>query len=86
MSWRVKCAQLSREIRDKADTINQQTFRILSRASTTHDDVLRYTEDEARDNYRRLASLNDQLENLIPTVNRIARGSHATIRSRDVQG
>ncbi len=85
MSWRTKCVELSREIQKKADVLNKETFRILSRASTTYDDTTRFTEDDARDNYRKLASLNDQLDNVIPTVNRIARGSYGLLRSRDVQ-
>jgi hypothetical protein len=85
MSWRAKCVGLSNSVNEKAGRLKKCAEEIAHRADQIRLTITWFTEDDARDNYRRLASLNDQLDNVIPTVNRIARGSHGPLRQRNIQ-
>jgi hypothetical protein len=85
MSWRTKCVGLSNSVNKKAYLLKQCAEEIAHRADQIKMTINIFTEDDARDNYRKLASLNDQLDNVIPTVNRIARGTYGSLRQRNIQ-
>lgn len=71
--WRVKCAKLTQQVKDNSEVLLDLSKMVYGSAESIFQDATFLTEDEARELHNQYASLSDQLDQIVPTINRIAR-------------
>jgi len=71
--WRPKAAKLAESSKLNADVLVDLSKMILRSCTIINDRATKYTPEEARSKHLRLASLRDQLDQVVPIVNRISR-------------
>ena len=71
--WKQKCGRLSNKLKKQHHELTIIMNRFSTQVGYIYTASNQLSEESARAFYPRLASLTDQLEKLIPTLNRIAR-------------
>lgn len=71
--WRPRSAKLAESCKLNADVLVDLANMVLGSCKLINDRATKYTEEEAKDKFKKLASLRDQLDQVVPIVNRISR-------------
>ena len=71
--WRVKCTIIAKHIKQNADVLLDLSKAIHNSADLILSGATDLDQDEAREAHLKYASLLDQLDDLVPKVNALAR-------------
>jgi hypothetical protein len=81
--WRLKSTKLANACAQNADVLKDLSVMVHNSCSLIFTGVTSYSEQEAREKHQYLASLRDQLDQVVPIVNRIARVARSINAKRD---
>lgn len=71
--WWKKCVKLAEDSNSNAMVMLDLCAQIYGHTKQIHDGMNKLSEDESRELHNRLASLRDQLDQVLPRINSIAR-------------